>query len=234
MRWRVSLAGEQPDLFSLVRMFPMGTVYVVQDDDGTYLMGPGLDVETQAGEAYQLAERWLRQINGAATALRSGDYWHVALGDRICDADAPQNVYVMAGAATAVARALSIAEVQVIDADGQVVPPPPSPGPDILSRSMNDPALAEALRWMGTPGGPDWAHLWKAFEMLRYTVGDTSEALSKRCGVTLDEIGSFRSSANHPTISGDMARHSAQKHPPASPVNLDQGRDFVGRLIQAW
>jgi hypothetical protein len=124
MRWRVSLAGEQPDLFALVRMFPTGAVHVVQDHDQTYLMGPALDVETQAGKAYQLTERWLRQINGAATALRSGDYWYVALGDRICDADAPQNVYVMAGAATAVARALAIAEAQVIGADGQVVPPP--------------------------------------------------------------------------------------------------------------
>ena len=35
-------------------------------------MGPSLDVETGASEAYALAEGWLRQVNGATTALATG------------------------------------------------------------------------------------------------------------------------------------------------------------------
>lgn len=234
MRWRVTLAGDEPDLAALARMFPTGPVYVVQDEGETFLMGPSLDAETGASEAYTLAEGWLRQVNGAATALRPGDYWHVTLSDRISDADAPHNTYVMAGAAYGVARALMVASAEVRDSDGNLVPQPPPPGPDMLARSTSDPALHEALRWMGAPGGPDWAHLWKAFEFMRHAAGGSGDDLVNRCSVTSDEIDSFRSSANDPTISGDLARHSVQLSPPAPAMNIDQGRDFVGRLIQAW
>ena len=139
----------------------------------------------------------------------------------------------MAEAAHLAVRVHAVAVAEVRDADGNLVPQPPPPGPGILKRSTTDPALAEALRWMGTMDGPNWAHLWKAFEVLRKATGDDL-ALSRRCRVTEDEIRSFRSSANDPTISGDDARHAVQTRPPAPAITITQGRDFVGRLIQAW
>jgi hypothetical protein len=234
MRWRVTLEGEQADLDNLVRWFPTGPVCVVRDDDGTHLMGPDLDAETTAGDAYALAEQWLRQINGTATALRGGDYWPVRLASRISDVDRPQDTYVMAGTAHAVARVHAVVAGETRDANGNLVPPPPEPGPVILGRSITDPALAEALRWMGAPDGPNWAHLWKAFEVLRKAAGGSAADLSTRCGVTVDEIDSLRSSANDPTISGDDARHAVQQGSTATPMTIEQGRDFVDRLIRAW
>lgn len=233
MRWRVTLEGDQPDLINLAHWFPTGPVHVVGDDDGTHLMGHHLDAQNTVGDAYVRAEYWLRQINGTAMALRSGDYRPARLAGQINDLDRPQDTYVMAGTIHMVTRVHVVVVGEVRDADGNLMPQPPPPGPLILSRSTNDPALAEALRWMGAPDGPNWAHLWKAFEVLRDAAGGARD-VSERCKVSVGEIESFRSSANDPSISGDEARHVVQTRPAAPGMTIAQGREFVGRLIQAW
>ena len=234
MRWRLVLEGEGIDLDNLSRWFPSGPVHVRQDEDGTHLVGGILDAEPQATDAYALGEDLLRNLNGAAKALRGSEFMSVRLSGRVLDETAPNATVVMGGPVRMVIRVVATATAEVRDSNGNLTPQPPPPGPDLYERSMSDEALRESLRWMGAPGGPNWAHLWKSFETLRRAAGGT-RALADRCGVTLDEIDAFKASANDPAISGDDARHAVHDftHPDLA-MTADQGCDFVGRLIQAW
>lgn len=232
VRWQIQLDGDGPDLDMLAQLFPSGDLYVVQEDGATFLAGRTLDALSEPGDARALAEELLPRINGAALALE-GDFRPVHLAGRMRDADNPQNGYALAITAEASARANVVATVTVTDAEGNVRPPPPPPGPPLMLAAGTDPVLAEALRWMGAADGPSWADLWKSFETLRQAAGG-EKALVARCGVAHAEVESFRTSANDPTISGDRARHAVQTRPPAAPMTLEQGREFVGRLLRGW
>jgi len=94
-------------------------------------------------------------------------------------------------------------------------------------------AVAEATLYFGRNNEP-FFDLYKAFEVIRDTVGG-QQRLQALGLVRADECERFTRSANDPTISGVFARHSQkQVVPVADPMNEQEARDFVRRLLVTW
>ena len=201
LRWRVALAGEEPDLAALAHMFPSGRFRRprrgrdLPDRTRLTMRRPG---QARASPSPRVAPQSRRRPR----PLQTGDYWHVTLSVAsvtLTPHRTPTSWPVPSPRRSRPVGRLGQGETRTATwCRGR------ASARSMLARSTSDPALHEALRWMGAPVGPDWAHLWKAFEFLRHAAGGSGDDLVNRWGATRDDIDSFRSSANDPAISGDL------------------------------
>lgn len=79
-----------------------------------------------------------------------------------------------------------------------------------------------------------WFDLWKSFEVIR-EAGGPETAITANGWTTQDEIDRFKETANSYHAVGDAARHALlSRRPPANPMTLDDGDEFVRRLLERW
>ena len=111
-----------------------------------------------------------------------------------------------------------------------------NPNPSIgslyrLARSNS--AVGEALLYFGH-GGEPFFDLYKAFEVVRDTVGGEGQ-LCKLGLASKRDCGRFTRSANDPAISGVFARHSQRRSEPAAdPMEVNEAKEFVRSILHRW
>jgi len=99
--------------------------------------------------------------------------------------------------------------------------------------ATTNPAVGEALLYFGR-GGEPFFDLYKAFEVIRDTLGGT-EKLATLGIASRAECERFTRSANDPTISGVFARHSLKySERMANPMDQHSARTFVRCTFQRW
>jgi hypothetical protein len=171
----------------------------------------------------------LRRVNGVARAL-DGDFRPVSLTGRFSDETGSRSHVVVADVIEVRDQALPVTAVL-----GGVPQEPPRPGPEYQGLSERNSDVADALNILGAPGAQlSWSDLYKIFEIVRDSVG--GERLIVQNGwVSQTAISRFKHSANHPEVSGDQARHARMPGaPPNQPMLLNQGRWWIGSLVQQW
>ena len=225
------LSGHPFDLDELARAFPTGDARVVNEGDEYYLTSPELD-EAQSTEARRaVALRLLRRLNGIARLGRA-DHRNVELEDRFTDPSG--NDHTVRVVQEEIRIRDSVTAV-VTRANGEVVPPPPPPappGPALLRVAGRHPDALEALDLMGGSASLTWVDLYKVFEIVRDAVRPAP--LARTGWVTKDDLHTFHGSANLPSVSGEQARHARMAGTPQRSMTIDEGREFIGRLMTAW
>jgi hypothetical protein len=88
---------------------------------------------------------------------------------------------------------------------------------------------------LGSPDGElDWFALYKLYEIVRDNVGGGSVLLAKNWAARAD-IDAFTTSANHPGVSGDAARHARMPGTPRRrTMALPEAQDVIRRLLSGW
>jgi hypothetical protein len=231
MTWRAALKGHEFDLDTLTQLFVEGDPLVGDDaGEGHYLEsavldGPGGQPDHAAAEAL------MKQVNGIARAL-DGGYQPVALTSRYTDPNG--NASVIFGVGAAHGRSRVTASGMVIN--GQPVAPQPPKGPRYAALAAKDPDVADALRILGQPDNLDWYDLYKAYEIVEHNSGGSATIVANGWAAKSD-LKRLTISANHPGISGDLARHA--RRPGSAPrsnrvMTLHDADALVRRLVSAW
>lgn len=225
---RAWLAGESPDLQVLAHQLVDGDLRVVHDadEDAFYLTAP---------EMGKPAEVLLQRINGIAQ-VRVPNYHPVQLSGGYTDQDG--NSTHVAEVKLEMRVALSVT-ASVVDADGKSMPDAPSPYPNWLALADSNPDVDQVLVIMGSEP-LDWSKLFKVREIINDSVKSVQGEIKYQPIVGMGWTdkrtdSSFTGSANHEKVSGDEARHArSSSEPPANPMTIDQGRDYIRNLVTRW
>jgi hypothetical protein len=125
------------------------------------------------------------------------------------------------------------AEAVVLDADGNVVPQPPPPGPGRLAVAETNHDVAEVLQILGQPQPPNFAELYKIEEIIKS--GGLLTVVMRSAGVSDKERARFKHTADRQDASGADSRHARNKQqPPKNPMSIDEARTMIGKLVTAW
>jgi hypothetical protein len=223
MSWRAYLEGHPFDLDLLVEQFDRGQVVVRRDGDQYWMESPDFEALTEASEVQRVCRSLLSAMNGAA-ALVDANCRRVELTDRFSDGTGP--IFVLASAAIeARTRVTAVGEVR--GPDGELIAPPPTPGPDYLAVARREPNVREVLGLLGRGPG-DWASLYKIFEVIR------DDGQYERWAAD-SEYRAFTASANRPSVGGSDARHArAAPRSPKRTMTIHDAREFIRRVTLAW
>jgi len=198
-----------------------GEPIVKQQDDYWYLTGVKINAASTADEARQLAAGLLPFVNGMGRAHNSS-YRPVGLASSVINENTPQTRHVFVEAHMEGRGRLTIGGVSTPTAAA------------LSSKAHANPALMEAVARLGASPDLSWDDLYKIFEVLRDDAGG-GDALRRRVALSKTEVARFTQSANHPQASGDLARHARMsQQPPADPLTLEEGRQFIRDLITRW
>jgi hypothetical protein len=109
-----------------------------------------------------------------------------------------------------------------------------SRGSRYLRLAEQDEGVAMALRILGRPEPLDWYDLYKVWEIVEHAAG--IKQVVARGWATKADIVRFKTSANHPGISGDKARHALQPGTPGPNrvMSMAEGDTFVHQLTANW
>ncbi len=231
MTTKAWLTGHRFDLEELARAFPTGDTRVVAEGDEYYLTSRELDDAADCVDHPQVALRLLRRMNGIARLGRT-DHRNVELHGRFSQPSGSNHTFVTVKEEI---RIRDSATAVVTRANGEIVrpaPPPAPSGPAFLRTAAGHPDAREALDILGKPGSVDWVDLYKIFEIVRDAVKPTH--LDRTAWVTKDDLHAFTGSANLPSVSGEQARHARMPGTPRRSMTIDQGREFIGRLMTGW
>lgn len=223
MRWLVELRGNSADFLLLRAAFTAGPVRLTLFEGGWYIGGTVEVAETPVA-AFDLAGEHLPLVNGIGFAAIPG-YQPASLTGRIIDRDGGHNPTLVMGPITFNGRSLFGINGS---ADGARA--------TALRRSTkSDAALTRAIHILGRSDCVDWVDLYKVFEVLVQAAGSES-LLRQRTRAHKRDVSAFRYSANSPRVSGDLARHASEKGVKAGThtMTLEEGRDFIRRLLVAW
>jgi hypothetical protein len=221
MRWLVEIAGDQSHLEALAAAFTEGDLRIEETDAGWVMAGDTINAAASPAEALARATALLPRINGLGQVRLPG-FQPVVIEQRVRDADD-------ATVGTAVFGEAHLRIHATLNVGGP-------PGADLRAldrRTDNDPALAEAIRLLGS-GQVDWFVMYKVFEVLRAAAGGEA-AFLQRTGISKPELSAFTWSANSPAVSGDGARHSVLPGKAnQKPLTLEEGRAFIADIISDW
>ena len=99
--------------------------------------------------------------------------------------------------------------------------------------AQRDPAVADALRLLGTQGDT-WANLYNIFEIIRKDVGGEGE-IRQNGWATKKSLSNFRQSSGDRRVSGDQARHGVpQGEPPSDPMALSEAASLIKSIFSGW
>lgn len=222
------LTGDALDLAYLSAALPVGDAQVVKDGDRFCMTSAKADNVADA-QVSEVARNLVARMNGIGR-LQNASFTPVEFADAYED-DAGVTVV----GATATMRALSGMSVEavVLDADGNVVPQPPPPGPGRLAIAATNRDAAEVLHILGQPQPPNFAELYRIDEIIKFS--GLLTAVMKSADVSDKERRLFKQTADHQDASGSDSRHARNKQePPKSPMSIDQARAMIGKLVTAW
>lgn len=226
------LTGHAIDLDTLMRLFPVGDTRVDRDgSNGYYLVfGAQSDLMNDGDGLRDTAAEILRRINGATRVL-DNVFRPVELSGTFIDQEQRHRHVIVVDS---VEMRTSVSPVTVVQ-DCVPQSPPPYAGPGYVAAAEAHPDVDEVLTFMAMPGSDlSWIELYKIFEIVRASVGNEYELDRQGLG-TRSEITAFRVSANHPSISGEDARHARlNAGQPKRTMTLPEGREFIRRLVRGW
>ena len=215
---KLRLTGNTLDLQYLAAALPMGEVLVINDGDQFYVTSKEADDVADA-QVPEVARNLVARINGIGR-LQNASFVPVEFSG-IYEVDA--GVTVVGVAAQISVRAGS-GKVVVTDADGNVVPQPPPPGPKRLAAAETNHDVAEVLEILGRPKSPNFAELYKIDEIIKS--GGRLPAVLQSAGISDQERKRFKQTADHQDASGADSRHVRNKQqPPKHPMSIDQAQD---------
>lgn len=205
----------------LTSLFAQGQLVVSSDDGYHFVSGDDINAASTAQEALQQAVQQLPLLNGIGRATDPA-FRRVQLAGSVVEEGQPQRRHVFA-------------EVKMEGRSRLTVGPPAPAVPDPMAvKAAGDPALMEALTRLGDSPDASWVDLYKIFEVLRDAAGG-QPALQRRVGLTKPEVSRFTLTANHPDGGGDLARHARLgAEPPANPMSVAEGQQFIRHLIASW
>ena len=222
------LTGDALDLAYLAATLAVGDTQVIKDGDRFCMTSVEADTVAD-GQVREVARELVVRINGIGR-LQNASFKPVEFADVYED-----EAGVIVVGATAMLRAESrmTAEAVVVDADGNVVPQPPPPGPGRLAIAAANRDVAEVLQILGQPQPPNFAELYKIDEIIK-SAGRLT-AVMQSAGVSDKERRLFKQTADHQDASGADSRHARNKQqPPKSPMQIDQARAMIRKLVTAW
>lgn len=217
------LTGDAPDLQDLADLLPSGDVRVVRVGDKFCLEAAELDCLPSVVHVDEVAQRLLIRINGLART-RLPNFRPVGLTGHYGDEG---SVHVVARMAPMNIR------LHMRTVLSTTAPQPPRAGPVHIALASRNADVAEALEIMGGPEPPNFAELYKVYEIIEAT--GTMKAAMSASGVSKASCSLFTRTANHQAASGKASRHArAAQEPPGNPMTIEEARAMIGRLLTAW
>lgn len=214
-RWRVELSGAKLDLDSLRREIHDADIEFSIEGDRCFLTASRMEAARDAMEADSLARDLVAELNAAARLeWRNAEPVEVA---RIYERGKKPGVWMQhAILAAAKGRSLFHAVGAVVVAGEESdTPDPPSRVQQIVERADADDDVQELLHHLG--GELTWYELYKAYEIVK----------KSGRGNRLTKTAQTKRHSRH-----YRARRGHQ--PPASPMSLDEARDYVRELAIEW
>lgn len=225
--WLVELKGDQGDLAMLAGHLRSADPSIKEENDGRYwLRFSGLNSLNDPREVREEADRLVGIISGAAKHL--GDLQPIEVNAIALDSGTgPPHQFVQLSPLTATLSArFPMSTDRLIR---------------LIDLAEKDAELAEALYFLQKD---NWFNLYKAWEVARDAAGAIRRGASE--GTRQDIIDSgwaneteqwrFRATAQCRKVLGDEARHAGKRayDGPGKPMSIDEAREFMGRLIDAW
>ncbi|WP_373085704.1 hypothetical protein [Sneathiella sp.] len=224
--WGIELEGadEDKNVWRTFLKSPFDPyVEEVQEDRGNYLTlrSTAFDEAASPKDARRLGETLIKTLNVAISKHTDADPVSVGAVIEFVSDGQPRKHRALKAESGEIRIRGGIAELKVLDYQGNVVEPPPTPSQiQLWMRAAKlDPRIACVLRYM--EGNPGWVELYKAYEALKELPNG---------GIDKDEITRFRRTAN------SAGRHhpNEKKHPPhPKPMELWEGRAFITQWISA-
>ncbi len=107
-----------------------------------------------------------------------------------------------------------------------------SQGALLVQLSIGLPMVAQAFRLFNQD--LDWVNLYRIFEVIKADMNGEAKIVQSRL-TTHAQLNSFRASANHPDVSGDLSRHAVSSGSvPTSTMSLTQAQRFIKTLLTRW
>jgi hypothetical protein len=229
--WKAWLEGHDFDLETLGELFPKGEPLIGQDPSGGYYLESSALQDVNGQIDTNTAQALVKRINGAARTIDHG-FQPVSLSGRYTAPDGTTSVVI--SGATLMGRSKMKAAATVLK-NATPVPEPLPKGPRYMKLAEKEPEVADALRILGQPEPLDWYDIYKAWEIVEHAVGGWRQ-IEKRGWATKADIDRLTSSANHPGISGDDARHARMKGSPGPnrSMTMREADGLVRRLVARW
>lgn len=100
----------------------------------------------------------------------------------------------------------------------------------LLDLASSNERVWKVLRLIGSRR-LDWVTLYRIYEVIKKDVRD----VSKKGWATRGSLRVFSTTANHPAVSGDDARHGeSNKIPPSVPMEIEKARALIRRIVDRW
>lgn len=235
VRWAVALEGEPFDLEDVQDMFGSGAevrvcrIAVPVDRTPTVLVADEFQQLNDASAVLERAQQIADILNGilyvydrVRSPMRVG-----AVHEKMSDgAWSGGTIFARLNAVVGRSRMKGVATVLRLEGSPPSPPPPPPPPMVWMNAARRDDAVGDAFTYLR--GQPEWFDLYKAFETINADIGKTP--IPK--WPPKNEISKFTGNAQ-------LARHSKEwcvrnGIPQVKPMSLDEARDFIRALAQAW
>lgn len=235
MSWFIPLEGRWTDLRVLTHLFTTDPRVEMQGGNHC-LKSTRLDSLTDPREVIAEARILMATLNGAVR-LRNTTYRNVVCreaADRVQGGNTHAFRYVTDSVGLS-----DEAGYTLTTADGQVARGTLTDDPNreeaierVAVAAERDEQVARALRFFAEDP-PTWTALYKVWEIIEHGVGRGHVEAAE--WATCAELDAFTSTANHPALSGDAARHSTMRGvPKAGGISLEDGVELCRRLLSCW
>jgi hypothetical protein len=222
-RWLIQLSGERIDLEKFLRGFPDGDIFVIEEDQDVFIVGPALEVLTEASLVLEEAVRTVDQFSGVMSLIyqdfRKPKVSHVY---RETD-DGRRNAFIFHAGIIAPRGQFGIPTI-----GPSSNPCGPTKEQQMLSLALSSRYLEVAITLWADPVRP-WPRLYRILEEIERHIGknvDTAGLCSAK------ERERFRRTANTAEVSGADSRHALSKYtPPPDPMSHEEATSFVGRIF---
>lgn len=207
------------DLQDLADLLPRGDVRVIRLGDEFYLTAAALDNPPAGVTVPDVAGKVLARVNGLARA-RIRDFGTVRLSGRYSgDVTADQYLFSTGPAVRLEGRGrLRVGGLAAATSD--------------LGLAARDRDVAEALEIMGQPEPPNFAQLYRVYEIIEHT--GALKAAMQSAAIPATPMTLFTRTANHPDASGADSRHArSRQDPPKEPMTIAKARILISRLLAA-
>lgn len=214
------LTGHVFDLQDLADLLPSGDVRVIRSGDEFYLTATELDNPPLGAVIPDVAGKVLARINGLARA-RIPDFGPVRLSGRY------------SGDGTAFGYLFSSEPAVRMEGRGRLRVGGVAAGTSYLELAARNRDVAEALEIMGRPERPNFAQLYRVYEIIEHA--GALRAAMQSAAVPETSRTLFTRTANHPAASGADARHARSRQaPPRNPMTIEEARTMISQLLAAW
>jgi hypothetical protein len=198
----------------------------------TFMIHPGLDDALTLGAVWRWASAEMARIQSAIAmefpAYSPGKVLAIAVlqpnaSIHVCDNGLPVRIYGTS----------SIPKLE------NLFQHPPDTLERHLKKCAEDADYSEAAVYagqaLGFAGGNEWANLYRAFEVVKDSLGGDKAIVERLKSCSKNDIERFTRTVNHQEAIGAFSRHARLNHqPPPNPMSFDDAVTFVVTLLKGW